>query len=59
MLVNNNALRYEMTYKGPFEITQCCTNGTVLLQYDVIKIRYNIHCIKPYTSDKNVIDIKC
>ena len=36
---------------------QCCTNGTVTLQYGPAKIRYNIHQIKPYTSDTNVEDI--
>ena len=40
-------------------ITQCCTNGTVTLQYGEIAIRYNICHIKPYTSGRNVEDIKC
>ena len=31
-LDNNYALKYDTTYKGPFEITQCFTNGTVTLQ---------------------------
>ena len=38
-------------------ITLCCNNGTVTLKYGAIKIRQNIHQIKPYTSDKNVEDI--
>ena len=31
MLTNNAAYKYETPYKGPFVITQCCTNGTVTL----------------------------
>ena len=33
------------------------TNGTVNLQYGLIKIRHNIHWIKPYKYDTNVKDI--
>ena len=57
MLNNSAAYKYETPYKGPFVITQCWTNGTITLQCDAIKIRHNIHQIKPYTSDKNVKDI--
>ena len=59
MLNNNAAFKYEMTYKVPFYITQCCTNGIVTLRYGAIKIRYNIRCIQPYTSDTKVEYIKC
>ena len=58
MLNNNSAYKYETTYKVSFVITQCWTNGTVLLHCGAIKIRYNICFIKPYTSDTNVEDIK-
>ena len=57
MLVKNTAFKYETPYKRPFEITQCCTNGTVTLHCGAIKIRYNIHHIKPHTYDTNIEDI--
>ena len=44
---------------GPFVITRCCTNITVALQFGATKIRYNIRCIYPYTSDTKIEDIKC
>ena len=57
MFTNNYDLKYETPSKGPFEIIQYCTNVMVTLQYGVEKIRYNIHCIKPYTYDKIIEDI--
>ena len=57
ILVNNTAFKYEIPYNGPFEITQCWTNGTVALQCGATKIRYNICHIKSHTSDTNVEDI--
>ena len=39
-------------------IKQCWANGTVLLQYGMIEIRYNIRHIKPYKYDTNVEYIK-
>ena len=55
VIINNHAAyKYEMPYKVPFAITQCWTNSTFTLQCGAIKIRYNIHHIKPYTADKNV-----
>ena len=56
MLNNNDALKYETLYKGPFYITQCWTNGKVTLQRGATKIRYNVSCIKPYTSDTHFED---
>ena len=50
VLTNNYAFKYENLYNGKFDITQCWTNGTVLLQCGATKIRYNIHHIKLYTS---------
>ena len=58
MLDNNDSFKYETGYNEPFEITRCWTNGIVTLQCGAIKISYNIRCIKPYTSDTNVEDIK-
>ena len=57
MLTNNAAYRHESTNNGPFVIMQCGINVTVTLQCGAIKIRNNICCIKPYTSDTNVEDI--
>ena len=59
MLINNDDFKYEMTYKDPFEINQCWNDETVALHCGDIKIGYNIHYVKPYTSDKNIEDIKC
>ena len=58
ILDNNDYFKYEIMYKGPFDIKQCCTNVKVKLNYDATKIRYNIHLIKSYTSDTNVEYIK-
>ena len=56
MLANHTACKYETPYEGPFVITQCFTNGTVMLQYVATKIRYNIRRIKPYKSYTKVED---
>ena len=56
MLTNHTAYKYERTIKGPFVITQCFTNGMVMLQYSPKQIRHNIHHIKPYKSDTKVED---
>ena len=37
ILNNNYDLKYEIPYKGPFEIKRCWTNGTVTLQCVAIK----------------------
>ena len=44
-VMNNiyTAKKQETPFKGPFVITQCFTNETVNLQYDMTKKRYNIH----------------
>ena len=42
---NHTAYKYETPYKGPFVITQCFTNGMVMLQYGAIQITYNMHWI--------------
>ena len=54
MTNSNVAIEYETPYTWPFDITHCCTNGTVTLQYFGIKIRYNICRIKLYTSNDHV-----
>ena len=57
MLNNHDTYKYETSYKGPYVITQCCTNGTVTLKCNTKTIRYNIFRIKTHTSDMNVEDI--
>ena len=57
MINHHAAYKYETPYKGPFLITQCCTNGTVALQCGAIKNRYNIHHIEPHKSYTNIEDI--
>ena len=56
MLTNHTAYKYGTPYKGPFLITQCFTNGTVMLHYGAIQIRHTICRIKPYKSDTIVGD---
>ena len=58
MLNNHAEYKYETSFKGPFLITQCLTNGKVILHCGLIKIRHNIRHIKPYKYDTNVEDIK-
>ena len=57
MLTNNATYKYEMPCNGPSVITMCCTNSTVVLKGDGIKIRHYIRHIKPYSFDTNVEDI--
>ena len=58
VIVNNSdEYKSETPYKYPFVITQCWTNCTITLQCDGIKIRYNIRCINPHTSNTNIEDI--
>ena len=54
MLTTHTAYKYETPYKGPTVMTQCFTNGTVMLQYGAIKITYNIRRIKPYKFDTKI-----
>ena len=54
MLANNAEYKYEMPYKYPFVITQCCTNITVTLQCGLIQISHNLCRVGPYTYDTNV-----
>ena len=56
ILTKESAFKDETPYNGPFEITQCWTNGTVTLQCDIIKNRYNIRHIKLYKSDTKIGD---
>ena len=57
MIIDNTALKYETSYNGTFEITQCFTNARVTLEYGPIQIRHNIRWINPYIFDTNVEDI--
>ena len=54
MLNNHAAFRYGTPYKGPFVTKRSLTNGTVKLQYDAKKIRYNIRRIEPNKYDTHV-----
>ena len=56
MLNNHTTYKYDTPYKGHFVITQCFTNCTLMLQYGVTEISYNMRCIKPYKSDTKVED---
>ena len=51
MINNHAAYKYKFLYKGPFVITQFCTNGTVIFQSGTENIKYKIRRIKPHTSD--------
>ena len=54
ILTNHTTYKYETPHKGPFVITQCFTNTTVMLQYGETEMRYNIRCIELYKSDTKV-----
>ena len=54
MLNKHTSHKYKTPYTGPFVITRCWKNGTVLLQIYATEIRYNIRHIKPYKSDTKV-----
>ena len=56
VLTNHTAYKYETPYKGPFFMTQCFSNVTVMLQYGVTQIQYDIRRIKPYKSNTKVED---
>ena len=56
MLANHTSYKYKTSYKGPFVITRCVTNGTINLQNGTTQINHNIHRIKPYKSDTKVED---
>ena len=56
MINKQSAYKYETSLKGTFMITQCWTNGKVSLHCGQIKIRYNIHQIKPYIYDADIED---
>ena len=56
ILTNHTAYKYETPYKGPFLITHCFTNGTVMLQCGAIQITYNIRRINPNKLDTRVED---
>ena len=56
MMTKHTVYKYEISYKGPFVITQSFTNRTVNLQYGPTKIRHNIRRINPYKSDTKVED---
>ena len=57
MIDNHVAYIYETSYRGPFLITQCCTNGTITLQCGAKIIGCNIHPVKSHTSDTSVEDV--
>ena len=56
MLTNHTSYKYENPYKGPFVITQCFTIGTVMLQFGVTKVQFNICRINSYKWDTKVED---
>ena len=56
MILYHTAYKYETPYTGPFVITQCFTNVTVMLQCVAVQITHNIRCIKPYKSNTKVED---
>ena len=54
MMTKHTSYIYVTLYNGPFMITQCFTNGMVILQCVTTRNRYNIHHIKLYKSDTKV-----
>ena len=45
---NSSTFKYKNPFKGPYEIVQMCTNGTITLRTEVFTTRINICHIKPY-----------
>ena len=44
------AYKYETSFKGPYEIVQTWTNGTVTILTGAVTVQLNIIRIKPYNS---------
>ena len=47
---NNTAFKYKTPFKGPYEIDQTWTSGTVTIQTRAVASRMNIRHIKPYNN---------
>ena len=45
-----SAYKYETPFRGPFEVVQTCTNGTVTLQTGGVTNRVKTRNIKPYND---------
>ena len=58
MLINKSAYRYEIPYKGLFDIMQCWTNSTITFQTGATKVIYNMCRINTYKSKTNVNDFR-
>ena len=58
MLNNKAEYKHENPYKGPFGITQCWTNGMVILKMGVTKFIYNIRHINTYKYNADVDDAR-
>ena len=50
MTKNRSAYKYKTPFRGPYEIVQTLTNGTVTLQTGAVTHRINIRNIKPYND---------
>ena len=48
MTKNGSVYKYKTPFRGPYEIVQTWTNGTVTLQTGTVTHRINIRNIKPY-----------
>ena len=50
MTLTKSEYKYETPYRGPYEIVQTQTNGTVTLRMGAVTMRLNIRIIKPYNT---------
>ena len=48
MVRGKNVLKYETPFKGPYEMIQTWSSGTVTIQTGAITDRLNIRRVKPY-----------
>ena len=50
MTMNRSAYKYKTPFRGPYEIIQTWTNGTVTLRTGSVTNRKNIRNSKPYND---------
>ena len=53
MATDRSANKYKTPFRGPYEIVQTWTNGTVTLRTIVVTMKKYIYNVKPY-KDKDV-----
>ena len=52
ILINKADFKYKISYKGPYEIIQMCTNDIFTLQMGTTMDNMNTHKISPYKLEE-------